>query len=144
MKKLIFTLILVVTFLSCSSDDDSNSNNANGINVDGINYTITDANFYANVTHPNIGQFNLLIRAPWQATLNTAIWYNNITCTGANLDKWFDTVGSPVNCATTNGAPSFTPFSVTNINGYNGNNSAGSWLIYFKDVHFSTLAVQKI
>lgn len=97
-------------------------------------YTITDANFYTNVTHPNIGQFNLLIRAPWQATLNTAIWYNNITCTGANMDKWFDTSGSPVNCATTNGAPSFTPFSVTNINGYNGNNSAGSWLIYFKDV----------
>lgn len=97
-------------------------------------YTITDANFYANVTHPNIGQFNLLIRAPWQATLNTAIWYNNIACAGVNMDKWFDTSGSPVNCATINGAPSFTPFSVTNINGYNGNNSAGSWLIYFKDV----------
>lgn len=97
-------------------------------------YTISDANFYANVTHPNIGQFNLLIKSPWQATLNTAVWYNNIACTGANMDKWFDTSGSAVNCATTNGAPSFLPFSVTNINGYNGNNSAGSWLIYFKDV----------
>lgn len=43
MKKLIFTFILGVTFLSCSSDDDSNSSNADGINVDGINYTITDA-----------------------------------------------------------------------------------------------------
>lgn len=97
-------------------------------------YTISDANFYANVTHPNIGQFNLLIRAPWQASLDTAIWYNNTTCAAANLNKWFDTSGSAVNCVTTNGTPSFLPYSVTNINGYNGNNSAGSWLIYFKDV----------
>lgn len=97
-------------------------------------FTITDANFYANVTHPSIGQFNLLIRAPWQATLNTAIWYNNSTCTGANMNKWFDTAGSAVNCATVNGAPSFLPYSTTNINGYNGMNSAGAWLIYFKDV----------
>jgi hypothetical protein len=97
-------------------------------------FTITDANFYANVTHPSIGQFNLLIKAPWQTSLNTAIWYNNSTCTGANMNKWFDTVGSAVNCATTNGAPSFLPYSTTNINGYNGMNSAGAWLIYFKDV----------
>ena len=97
-------------------------------------YTITDANFYANVTHPNIGQFNLLIKAPWQTSLNTAIWYNNITCTNANMNKWFDTAGSAVNCATVNGAPSFLPYSEPNINGYNGMNSAGAWLIYFKDV----------
>ncbi len=97
-------------------------------------FTITDANFYANVTHPSIGQFNLLIMAPWQAALNTAIWYNNSTCTGANMNKWFDTAGSAVNCATTNGTPSFLPYSTSNINGYNGNNSAGAWLIYFKDV----------
>jgi hypothetical protein len=97
-------------------------------------FTITDANFYANVTHPSIGQFNLLIKAPWQTSLNTAIWYNNSTCTGANMNKWFDTVGSAVNCATTNGAPSFLPYSTTNINGYNGYNSAGAWLLYFKDV----------
>ena len=96
-------------------------------------YTITDANFYANVTHPNIGQFSLLIKTPWQTALNTGIWYNNTTCTGANLDKWFDTAGSAVNCATTVGAPSFLPFSVGTINGFNGNDSAGSWLIYFKD-----------
>jgi hypothetical protein len=96
-------------------------------------YTITDTNFYANVTHPSIGQFSLLIRAPWQTALNTAIWYNNTTCTSANMDKWFDTAGTAVNCAaTTTGGP-FLPFSVTNINGYNGNNSAGSWIVYFKD-----------
>jgi hypothetical protein len=97
-------------------------------------FTISDANFYANVTHPSIGQFNLLIMAPWQTSLNTGIWYNNSTCTGANMNKWFDTAGSAVNCATVNGAPSFLPYSTTNINGYNGNNSAGAWLIYFKDV----------
>ena len=96
-------------------------------------YTITDANFYANVTHPNIGQFNLLIKAPWQTSLNTAIWYNNSTCTNANMNKWFDTSGSAVNCST-NGTPSFLPYSTTNINAYNGNNSAGAWLIYFKDI----------
>ena len=96
-------------------------------------YTITDFNFYANVTHPSIGQFNILIMAPWQTALNTAIWYNNVACTGANMDKWFDTSGSAVNCASTNGGSAFTPYSITNINGYNGNNSAGGWKIYFKD-----------
>lgn len=99
-------------------------------------YTITDANFYANITHPNIGQVNLLLMAPWQTALNTALWYNNTTCTGANMDKWFDTAGAAVNCAdTTNGAfaAAFLPFSVANINGFNGNNSAGAWKLYFKD-----------
>ncbi|ESU29048.1 hypothetical protein FLJC2902T_10840 [Flavobacterium limnosediminis JC2902] len=99
-------------------------------------FTITDANFYANVTHPNIGQFNLLLMAPWQTALNTALWYNNPTCTGANLNKWFDTSGAALNCATTtdsNFASAFLPFSTTNINGFNGNNSAGTWKIYFKD-----------
>lgn len=96
-------------------------------------YTITDANFKANVTHPSIGQFNLLILAPWQTQLNTALWFNNVSCTQPNMDKWFDVSGSPVNCATTNDGGSFIPFSSTNINGYNGNNSAGNWLIYFKD-----------
>lgn len=96
-------------------------------------YTISDANFYANVTHPNIGQFNILLRAPWQATLNTALWYNNIACTGANMNKWFDVSGSAVNCATTNDGGSFVPFSSGNIAGYVGNNSAGAWLVYFKD-----------
>lgn len=99
-------------------------------------YTITDANFYANVTHPNIGQFNLLIMAPWQASLNTAIWYNNVGCTGANMDKWFDTSGTAINCANTNVtgiANAFRPYSNTNISAYPGNNSAGAWLIYFKD-----------
>lgn len=97
-------------------------------------YTITDANFFANVTHPNIGQFNLLIKAPWQPSLNTALWYNNIACTGANLNKWFDTAGTAVNCATTADGGTFSPFSATNINGYATNNSAGAWLFYFKDV----------
>ncbi|WP_300565172.1 reprolysin-like metallopeptidase [Flavobacterium sp.] len=99
-------------------------------------FTITDANFYANVTHPNIGQFNLLIMAPWQASLNTAIWYNNTTCTGANLNKWFDTPGTAVSCANTTAsafASAFTPYSSANIAAYPGNNSAGAWKIYFKD-----------
>lgn len=95
-------------------------------------FTITDANFYANVTHPSIGQFSLLIKAPFQTSLNTALWYNNTTCTNANMDKWFDTAGTAVTCATTTGGP-FLPFSVPNINGYNGQSSAGAWLIYFKD-----------
>ncbi|MCA1965224.1 MAG: M12 family metallo-peptidase [Flavobacterium sp.] len=96
-------------------------------------YTISDANFYANVTHPNIGQFNILLMAPWQASLNTALWYNNITCTGANMNKGFDVSGSPVNCATTNDGGTFVPFSSANIAAYAGNNSAGSWKVYFKD-----------
>ncbi|MFC4738628.1 reprolysin-like metallopeptidase [Flavobacterium ponti] len=95
-------------------------------------FVITDANFYANVTHPNIGQFSLLIKAPWQTSLNTALWYGN-TCTTANMDKWFDTAGTAVNCASVTSGGPFLPYSTTNINGYNGNNSAGSWLIYFKD-----------
>ena len=99
-------------------------------------FTITDANFYANITHPNIGQVNVLLRAPWQAALNTALWYNNTTCTTANMNKWFDTAGSAVNCANVNNgtfASAFTPFSAANINGYNTNNSAGVWRMYFKD-----------
>ena len=96
-------------------------------------YTISDANFYANVTHPSIGQFNILLRAPWQATLNTALWYNNLACTGANMNKWFDVSGSAVNCATTNDGGAFVPYSSGNIAGYVGNNSAGAWLVYFKD-----------
>lgn len=96
-------------------------------------YTITDANFYVSVTHPEIGQFNLLIMAPWQTALNTALWYNNTSCTGANLNKWFDTTGSAVNCANTNSTGAFLPYSVTNINNYNTNNSAGAWKFYFKD-----------
>ena len=100
-------------------------------------FTITDSNFKANITHPNIGQVNILLMAPWQASLNTALWYNNTTCTAANMDKWFDTAGSAVNCASVNNgafASAFTPFSTANVNGYNGNNSAGAWKLYFKDV----------
>ena len=99
-------------------------------------FTITDSNFKANITHPNIGQVNVLLMAPWQASLNTALWYNNTSCTAANMDKWFDTSGSAVNCANVNNgafASAFTPYSTTNINGYNGNNSAGGWKLYFKD-----------
>lgn len=95
-------------------------------------YTITDVNFFANVTHPSIGDFSLLVMAPWQTALNTAIWYGQ-TCTQANMNKWFDTAGPVVNCATTNDGGMFRPFSVTNINAYNTNNSAGAWKIYFKD-----------
>jgi hypothetical protein len=63
MKKLILTFILGATFLSCSSDDDSNANNSNGISVDGSNYTITDAkavdnyNFFSE-TH---AEFNFIL-----------------------------------------------------------------------------------
>ena len=99
-------------------------------------YIISDANFLVNVTHPNIGQFNLLIKAPFQAALDTALWYNNIACTGANLNKWFDTAGSAVNCATTTDGGTFLPFSTANVTAYSDGtkNSAGSWLFYFKDV----------
>ena len=97
-------------------------------------FTITDANFYADITHPNIGQVNILLKAPWQPSLNTALWYNNSICTGANMDKWFDVSGSAVNCATTNDGGAFVPYSSATIAGYAGNDSSGAWLLYFKDI----------
>lgn len=62
MKKLILTCFLVASILSCSGDDDG-PNTANGITVDGVNYTITDAkavdnfNFYSE-TH---SEFNFIL-----------------------------------------------------------------------------------
>ncbi|WP_130736323.1 zinc-dependent metalloprotease [Flavobacterium sp. J27] len=99
-------------------------------------YTITDINYYANITHSKIGQVNILLAQPWEdisGGLSTALWYNNTACTGANLDKWFDTSGGVVNCAqTTTGGP-FRPYSNGNVNAGVGQNSAGNWGVYFKD-----------
>lgn len=70
MKKLIFTFILAASIVSCSNDD-SNSNNSNQINIDGANYTVIDAkavdnfNFYSE-TH---AEFNfVLASAPIDVT----------------------------------------------------------------------------
>lgn len=62
MKKLIFTFILSASILSCSSDSES-SNNGNQINVNGSNYSITDAkaidNFkFFSTTH---SEFNFVL-----------------------------------------------------------------------------------
>ena len=78
-------------------------------------YTITDIKTYANVTHPNIGQVNILFWFPWSTGLNTAVWYNQTTCTNANMDKWFDLAGSAPDCSTVDGSP-FLPFSTGNFN----------------------------
>jgi len=125
------------TFNLNSAITESTGTSYPGISVNITDsFTITDANFYANVTHPNIGQFNLLLMAPWQVSLNTALWYNNTGCTGANMNKWFDTTGTAVNCANVNDntfSNAFAPYSSANISGYNGNNSAGAWKLYFKD-----------
>ena len=96
-------------------------------------YTITDIKTYANVTHPKIGDVNILFWFPWSTGLNTAVWYNQTTCTNADMDKWFDLAGSAATCATVGGSP-FLPYSATNFNGAIGQNSAGDWRIYFKDI----------
>jgi hypothetical protein len=62
MKKLIFTFILSASILSCSSDSGSSSN-GNEINIDGSNYSITDAkavdNFnFSSTTH---SEFNFIL-----------------------------------------------------------------------------------
>ncbi|WP_264559869.1 zinc-dependent metalloprotease [Flavobacterium sp. N2270] len=96
-------------------------------------YTITDIKTYSNITHSNIGQVNVLFWFPWSTALNTGIWYNQTSCTNANMDKWFDLAGTAANCTTVGGSP-FLPFSSTNFNGAIGQNSAGTWIVYFKDV----------
>ena len=96
-------------------------------------YTITDIKTYANVTHPNIGQVNILFWFPWSTGLNTAVWYNQTTCTNANMDKWFDLAGSAPTCSTVGGSP-FLPYSTGNFTSAIGQNSAGTWRIYTKDV----------
>ena len=96
-------------------------------------YTITDIKTYADITHPNIGQVNILFWFPWSAGLNTGIWYNQTACTNADMDKWFDLAGVAPTCST-NGGDAFLPYSATNFNGAIGQNSAGEWRIYFKDV----------
>lgn len=87
-------------------------------------YTITDIKTYADITHPNIGQVNILFWFPWSTGLNTGIWYNQTSCTNANMDKWFDLAGSAPDCSTNGGSP-FTPFSTTNFGNAIGQNSAG-------------------
>jgi subtilisin-like proprotein convertase family protein len=111
-------------------------------------YTITDIKTHVDITHSNIGQVNVLFWFPWSTSLNTAIWYSQTTCTGANMDKWFDLAGSTADCSTVGGSP-FLPYSVTNFTSAIGQNSAGSWLVYFKDGvvdssggTFNTLTIQ--
>ena len=96
-------------------------------------YTITDIKTYADITHPNIGQVNILFWFPWSTGLNTAVWYNQTACTNANMDKWFDLAGTAPNCTTVGGSP-FLPYSSGNFTGAIGQNSAGEWRIYTKDV----------
>ena len=96
-------------------------------------YTITDIKTYANITHPSIGQVNILFWFPWSTGLNTGIWYNQSSCTNANMDKWFDLAGTAPNCTTVGGTP-FLPFSSGNFTAAIGQNSAGTWRIYTKDV----------
>ncbi|MEZ4853091.1 reprolysin-like metallopeptidase [Flavobacterium sp.] len=96
-------------------------------------YTITDIKTYADVTHPNIGQVNILFWFPWSTGLNTGVWYNQTACTNANMDKWFDLAGATPDCSTVGGSP-FLPYSTGNFTGAIGQNSAGDWRIYTKDV----------
>ena len=98
-------------------------------------FTISAIKYKANITHPNIGQVNILLAQPWEDTsggLITALWYNN-TCTTANLDKWFYTTAPAVDCAQTTSGPDFRTYSIANINAAVGQNSAGNWGVYFKD-----------
>ncbi|HNU60447.1 MAG TPA: T9SS type A sorting domain-containing protein, partial [Aquaticitalea sp.] len=96
-------------------------------------FTISDIKTHADITHPNIGQVNILFWFPWSTALNTGIWYNNTSCTNADMDKWFDLAGISATCDTNGGDP-FLPYSQGNFNSAIGNNSAGEWRIYFKDV----------
>ena len=98
-------------------------------------FTISAIKYKANITHPSIGQVNILLAQPWEDTsggLITALWYNN-TCTTANLDKWFYTTAPAVDCAQTTSGPDFRSYSIANINAAVGQNSAGNWGVYFKD-----------
>ncbi|MCL9769310.1 M12 family metallo-peptidase [Flavobacterium sp. HXWNR69] len=98
-------------------------------------FTISAIKYKANITHPSIGQVNILLAQPWEDTsggLITALWYNN-TCTTANLDKWFYTTAPAVDCAQTTSGPDFRTYSIANINAAVGQNSAGNWGVYFKD-----------
>ncbi|NHN27353.1 T9SS type A sorting domain-containing protein [Flavobacterium jejuense] len=98
-------------------------------------FTITDINFYADITHANIGQVNILLAQPWEdisGGLSTALWYNT-GCVAADLDKWFDTSGVSVVCSQTTSGSDFKPYSSANVNAGIGQNSAGNWGVYFKD-----------
>lgn len=82
MKKLIFTFILAASILSCSSDDNGSSTNGNQINVNGSNYSITDAkavdnyNFFSE-TH---AEFNfVLASAPIDVTATPGSVYGFTT-----------------------------------------------------------------
>ncbi|HLT33640.1 MAG TPA: zinc-dependent metalloprotease family protein [Aquaticitalea sp.] len=95
-------------------------------------YTISDIKTYADITHPNIGQVDILFWFPWSTALNTGIWYNQAACTNADMDKWFDLSGTAPTCSTNGGDP-FLPYSAVNFTDAIGQNSAGEWRIYFKD-----------
>ncbi|WP_218925786.1 reprolysin-like metallopeptidase [Flavobacterium sediminis] len=118
------------TFNLNASIAESTANSYAGYNLPITDsFVITDINYYADVTHPSIGQVNILLKQPWEDTsagLITALWYNN-TCTTADLDKWFDTSGVAVDCAQTTTGSDFVPYSIGNINAGVGQNSAGTW-----------------
>jgi len=95
-------------------------------------FTITDVNVRLVANHANLSEVNTAIRAPWQATLTTGLWYNFI-CTSTNLDLVFDSEGSAVNCGDTSNMAATLPFSAANLAGFAGNNSAGAWRLYIAD-----------
>lgn len=124
------------TFNLNASITETTANSYSGYNLPiADSFVITDINFYADVTHSSIGQVNILLRQPWEDTsggLSTALWYNN-PCTTADLDKWFDTSGVAVDCAQTTTGSDFLPYSIGNINAGVGQNSAGTWGVYYRD-----------
>ncbi len=95
-------------------------------------FTISDIKTFVDITHPNIGQVDVLFWFPYSTSLNTAIWFNQAACTTANMDKIFDLAGVAPTCAT-NGGDAFLPFSAGNFTNAIGQNSAGEWRVYFKD-----------
>lgn len=116
------------------TEDSANLYTVGGLQIDD-SYTLTDVNVRIVATHPNVSEMRVAIRAPWQASLDTALWYNAPCSAQApvNMDLIFDSQGAVVNCAnTTNMAPTI-PFSATNFANYVGNNSAGGWRIYVSD-----------
>lgn len=124
------------TFNLNASIAETTANSYSGYNLPITDsFVITDINYYADVTHSSIGQVNILLKQPWEDTssgLITALWYNN-TCTTADLDKWFDTSGVAVDCAQTTTGSDFLPYSMGNINAGIGQNSAGTWGVYYRD-----------
>ncbi|MCF1420815.1 zinc-dependent metalloprotease [Mangrovimonas futianensis] len=122
------------TFNLDAAITESSDNSYPGISMT-INdsFTISDIKTHVDITHPNMGQVNVLFWFPWSTALNTGIWYNETSCTNADMDKWFGLDGVDPTCST-NDDTEFTPYSLTNFTDAVGENSAGDWIVYFKDV----------